>query len=79
VSVMKKFIHTREHKEFCNLLVETRKQYGLTQVELAKRLKSSQSFVSKYERGERRLDVLEFIQIAKDIGADPAELIKKLI
>ncbi|GBE29103.1 helix-turn-helix protein [bacterium BMS3Bbin04] len=57
-------------------MIETRKHYGLTQVELAKRLKSSQSFVSKYERGERRLDVLEFILIAKAIGADPAELIR---
>ena len=43
------------------------------------RLKRPQSFVAKYEGGERRLDVIEFLTIAKAIGADPLRLIKRLI
>jgi transcriptional regulator with XRE-family HTH domain len=58
---------------------EARKEAGLTQQELAKRLKKPQSFVAKYEGGERRLDVLEFLTIARAIGAEPTRLLKALI
>lgn len=47
----------------------------MTQVELSKRLRKPQSFVSKYERGERRLDVVEFLEVADALGADPHKLI----
>lgn len=59
------------------LLVETRKQAGVTQVELAKRLGRPQSFVAKYENGERRLDVAEYITIARELGADPNDLLMR--
>lgn len=59
-------------------MTEARKSAGLTQVEIASRLKQPQSYVSKYESGVRRLDVVEYMQVAKAIGFDPAELIKKL-
>ena len=52
---------------------------GLTQVQLAKKLRRPQSFVSKYETGERRLDVVEFLEIAKALSADPADLIRELV
>jgi len=52
-------------------LEAARKKAGLTQVELAKRLKKPQSFVSSYEGGQRRIDLLEFAQIAESLGADP--------
>lgn len=39
---------------------------------------SRQSYVSKYERGERRLDVVEFLEIARVIGLDPHELLREL-
>lgn len=55
------------------------KRAGLTQQELAKRLKRPQSFVAKYEGGERRLDVVEFITIARAIGADPLRILKSLL
>ena len=48
---------------------------GLTQSEVAARLEQSQSFVAKYEGGKRRLDVIEFMDIADAIGFDPAEFI----
>jgi len=53
------------------LLVQARKDAGLTQAELGKRIGQRQTFVSKFELGERRLDVAEFIAVAKAIGADP--------
>ena len=47
----------------------------LTQAQLAARLERPQSFVAKYEGGERRLDVIEFMEVAEAIGFDPAEFI----
>jgi transcriptional regulator with XRE-family HTH domain len=60
-------------------MVAARKQAGLTQHELARRLKRPQSFVAKYEGGERRIDVIEFVVIVRAIGADPVKLLRDLI
>lgn len=49
----------------------------MTQAELAARLGKPQSFVSKIERGERRLDVIEFCQVAEALGRDPAKLLQE--
>ncbi|HEY2528198.1 MAG TPA: hypothetical protein VGJ20_09670 [Xanthobacteraceae bacterium] len=46
---------------------------------MAKRLGKPQSFVAKYEGGERRVDVVEFIAICRTISADPIKLLRKLI
>jgi transcriptional regulator with XRE-family HTH domain len=56
---MKKTLITREYKVFLRLLREARVQAALTQEELSQRLDATQSFVSKCERGERRLDLVE--------------------
>ena len=66
------------HRKCQELLVEARKKAGLTQAELSSRLKRPQSFVSKYERGERRLDVIEFAEVAKAVGIDPVRFLGKL-
>jgi transcriptional regulator with XRE-family HTH domain len=58
--------------------VEARKAAGMTRVELSKKLRRPQSFVSKYEGGERRLDVPEFIEVAEALGADPLAIIQRL-
>ncbi len=60
-------------------MIAARKGAGLTQQDLAKRLKKSQSFVARYEGGERRIDVVEFLTIARALGADPVQLLKRLI
>ena len=57
--------------------MEARKAARLTQAELAARLERPQSFVSKYERGERRLDVVEFGEVARAIGLDPVRFLTK--
>ena len=50
----------------------------LTQAHVAARLDRPQSFVAKYEGGERRLDVIEFLEVAEAIGFDPTEFIRRL-
>jgi transcriptional regulator with XRE-family HTH domain len=71
-------IFGEEYKTFLKYLIAARKQAGLTQKSVANRLRRPQSFVSKYENGERRLDVVEFLEISKVIGFDPCQIIKQL-
>jgi transcriptional regulator with XRE-family HTH domain len=59
-------------------IVEARKLAGVTQVELAARLAKPQSFISKIERGERRIDVLEFCAIARALELPPAALLDQI-
>jgi transcriptional regulator with XRE-family HTH domain len=73
-----KSLRSREHRCVIAVLVATRKTAGVTQHELAKRLKKPQSYVSKYETGERRLDVPEFIRVARCLRVDPAALIAQI-
>jgi transcriptional regulator with XRE-family HTH domain len=74
-----KTVHSSDQAALCALMVAARKQAGLTQHELARRLKRPQSFVAKYEGGERRIDVVEFVTIVRAIGADPLKLLRDLI
>jgi transcriptional regulator with XRE-family HTH domain len=74
-----KSVHSPDQAAFCELMVWARKAAGLTQQALARRLKKPQSFVAKYEGGERRLDVVEFIVIARAIGADPLKLMATFV
>jgi transcriptional regulator with XRE-family HTH domain len=60
------------------LLKDQRKDAGLTQTEVAKRLGKPPSYVAKYELGDRRLDLLEYMDIAAMIGFDPCKLIRVL-
>ncbi len=69
--------HTPEYYHFCLLLVDARKKAGLSQAELAKRLAKPQSFVSKFERGERRLDVVEFKAVAEALAIDPVRFLRR--
>lgn len=59
-----------------DLLVQARKDAGLTQAELGERIGQRQTFVSKFELGERRLDAAEFVAVSRAIGADPHEIIR---
>ncbi len=61
-----------------SLLVEAREKASLTQMAVAKALKKPQSFVSKYECGERSLDVLELIQICRVLGISAKSIVAKL-
>jgi len=61
---MSSSLHRNQYTVFRTLLLAEREQRGLTQVFVAAKLNKPQSYVSKYERGERRLDFAEFIEIA---------------
>ena len=74
----KKSIFTKKYNRFRELIITARKEADLKQVDLAKKLKRPQSFVSKYERGERRLDIVEFLEVSKAIGINPLKIIKEL-
>lgn len=69
-------LHTDEHRRLVEALAEARRRAGITQYELADRLQVDQSYVSKYESGRRRLDVVEFMRIVAAIGADPTQIVK---
>ncbi len=69
---------TEKYYLFRQLLIQTRKSQKLTQAQVATRLQKPQSFVSKYERGARRLDVVEFLEVARALGTTPDELLRKL-
>jgi transcriptional regulator with XRE-family HTH domain len=73
-----KTLYTERHRKLRELLVAERKAAGLTQMVLAARLGKPPSYVAKYELGERRLDVLEYLDIAAAIGFDPCEVIRAL-
>ena len=69
--------HSREYESFRALLVEARKKAGLSQAQLARKLSRPQSFVSKFERGERRLDVVEFKAIAEALNVDALRFLRR--
>ena len=58
--------------------MQARHRVGLTQVQVATALKRPQSFVSKYESGERNLDVVEFVAVCKALGVSPADVLASL-
>ncbi len=62
---MQKTIHSSKYKKVLQNLIKARQESGLTQVDVAEKLEKPQSFVSKVERGERRLDVVELEMFAK--------------
>lgn len=76
---MTRSLHTTDYAEHIRLLVEARKEHGLTQQDVADRLEKPQSYVAKVERGERRLDVVEFIALARALGAEPSALFDRLV
>lgn len=76
---LRKTLRGRGHKALIQILVEARKRSGVTQRGLAARIKRPHSFVGRMEAGERRVDVIEFIEIAWVLGADPRELFGKLV
>lgn len=71
-------VHSAKYQRLRRLLVEARKAQNLSQEALAERLGRVQTFVSKYERGERRLDVIEFLDVAQALGVDPHRILRQL-
>lgn len=75
---MPKTVTSPLQKKLAAMLVELRKKAGLRQVDLAKKLGVYQSWVTHLESGQRRIDVIELIELGKVIGFDPADVVRRL-
>ena len=76
---MPKTLRSPRQVRLIDLLVEQRKQAGLSQAQLAERLGRYQSVVSSLESGGRRVDVVELLDIAEIIGLDVHALMDELL
>ncbi len=73
-----KSLRSAEHLRVRALLVSARERAELTQQQLADKLGRHQSFVAKYEGGERRIDIVEFLEIARALQLDPSRAIREV-
>lgn len=69
-------LHSGKYQVFREMIVKIRKDADITQVQLAKELSKPQSYISKIENGERRIDFTEFVEIASILGIDMNEFIR---
>jgi ribosome-binding protein aMBF1 (putative translation factor) len=75
---MAKTIRTQGHKALIAALIEARRESGLSQTELAQRLKCHQSLVARIESGQSRIDVQELVILARALEADPIEILQNV-
>jgi transcriptional regulator with XRE-family HTH domain len=75
---MPRSVFSPSYEHFRELLIQARKDAGLTQTEVAALLKRPQSYISKYENGERRLDLIEFLELARVLHLDAVAVIRNL-
>lgn len=73
-----KSIFSDKYDIFRRCMIAARKEAKLTQESLARYLNKPQSFVAKYENGERRLDVIEFILVTRAIGINPCDILREV-
>jgi transcriptional regulator with XRE-family HTH domain len=73
------WVQPKEHKIVGACLADARRQAKLSQQELARRLGKPQSFISDYERGQRRIDLMEFLAIARELNADPQKVFMAIV
>lgn len=70
---------SKRYRALARQMMLARKHSGMTQKELARRLNKPQSYVSKLESGERRLDFVELVESAEALGLPPLDLIQKVL
>jgi transcriptional regulator with XRE-family HTH domain len=75
---MAKTLGTEQHKALIAMLIAKREVAGITQAELAKALGEYQSFIARLESGQRRVDVIELIQIANILGFTASQIVKEI-
>ena len=75
---MVKTIYQERYLRLINTLIQARKNAGLTQAQVAEKLSKPQSYIAKIEGADRKLDVVEFVELCETIHQDPSELIKVL-
>ncbi|MBU0831935.1 MAG: helix-turn-helix domain-containing protein [Alphaproteobacteria bacterium] len=73
-----KTLGTKRHEALVNALISIREQMGWTQTDLAKKIGEYQSFVARLESGQRRVDVIEFLELAAVMQFDPCHILRKV-
>ena len=73
------WVETEQYKAVGAALAAARRRAQLTQQELARRVGKPQSFVSEYERGQRRIDIIEFILITRTLDTDPISVLAEIV
>lgn len=73
---MAKTLGTARHKALVTMLIEARERAGMTQTDLAGKLGEYQSFIARLESGQRRVDVVELIELGEIIGFDPKAMVE---
>jgi len=76
---MTESVFSSDYRLFREHLIAKRRSCSLTQAQVAERLKKPQSFVSKYESGERRLDLIEFLRICEAFECDPVTQLTEIL
>jgi len=72
-------VYSEEYQRVINALKKARKEKGITQAQLAEALGKPQSFIAKVENGERRLDVVEFVHLARLVGVNISLILNEII
>ena len=75
---MRRWVSSQSYRVAIGAVIDARKQAGFTQRNLATCLGKPPSFVAKIETGERRLDLVEFVAIARALNIEPADLIERV-
>ncbi|MBD8546061.1 helix-turn-helix transcriptional regulator [Sphingomonas sp. CFBP 8760] len=75
---MSKSAFTDAHRVMVAIMAQTRRDVGLHQAELAQLIGKDQSFISNIERGQRRVDIIEFIAITRAMGVDPVDIFRRI-
>lgn len=75
---MEKSLYSNKYKILITELCQLRLSAGMKQQDLAEKLNVPQSFISKYENGERRLDLIEVIEICRCLNTSVSEIINKI-
>lgn len=74
-----KHLRSPRHRALIAAIIEARNAAGMSQREFAAKLKRTNNFVWRIEAGERRVDVLEFVEIARAAKIDPQELLGRVL
>ena len=75
---IRRSLHSREYAEFLTVLKRVREDAGMTQGDLAAKIGQTQTYVSKCERGQRRVDIIELRQLCKGLNMDLKRFLDRL-
>ncbi len=75
---MRHEIYSQEHQKLREILRRERVAAGLRQSDIAKETNRSQAYISKFEKGDLRLDVVDFVRVCQSIGCDPHKVLDEI-